>query len=173
MLLAAGEYENFLNVDVWTMIFAWINLIILFLILRKILFKPVKNMIDKRQNEIDTMYENAEKNQADAEALKKDYETKLEKANEESEAIIRDATRKAQLKEEEILHEAQDNAAKVLSRAEEQIDMEKKQALNDIKDEVSNMAVAIASAVLERDVKEEENKDIIDSFIETLGDKND
>lgn len=166
-----GEFEPFLNVDVWTMIFAWVNLLILFFVLKKILFKPIKNMIDKRQEEITNLYDDANKSKEDAKALKEDYETKLEKANEESEQIIRDATRKAQLKEEEILHEAQENAAKVLARAEEQIDMEKKQALNDIKDEVSDMAVAIASAVLERDVKEEENQEIIDNFIEGLGDK--
>jgi len=170
-VLMEEQYESFLDVDFWTMIFAWANLVILFLILKKILFKPLKNMIDKRQSEISDLYADAEKSKKDAAELRADYETKLEKATEESEKIIRDATRKAQLKEEEILHEAQENASKVLARAEEQIDMEKKQALNDIKDEVSGMAVAIASAVLERDVKEDENQDIINNFIENLGDK--
>lgn len=166
-----GEYQGFVSIDIWTMIFAWCNLIILFLVLKKILFKPLKNMIDTRQREIDDMYSDANKSKTDAENIRATYEQRLQRANEESEQIIRDATRKAQLKEEEILQEAHEMAAKTLKHAEEQIDMEKKQALNDIKDQVSDMAVAIASAVLERDVKKEENADIIDSFIQNLGDE--
>lgn len=166
-----GEYQSFVSIDIWTMIFAWCNLIILFLVLKKILFKPLKNMIDTRQREIDDMYSDANKSKTDAENIRATYEQRLQRANEESEQIIRDATRKAQLKEEEILQEAHEMAAKTLRHAEEQIDMEKKQALNDIKDQVSDMAVAIASAVLERDVKKEENADIIDNFIQNLGDE--
>ena len=166
----AGEYESFVSIDIWTMIFAWCNLIILFFILKKLLFKPIMNMIDQRKKEIDDMYTDASTSKEQAETMRADYEVKLTRANEESEQIIRDATRKAQLKEEEILRDAQAQASKTLRRAEEQIEMEKKHALNEIKDEVSGMAVAIASAVLERDVKAEENSAIIDNFIESLGD---
>ena len=166
----AGEYESFVSIDIWTMIFAWCNLIILFFILKKLLFKPIMNMIEQRRKEIDDMYSDASTSKEQAETMRADYEVKLTRASEESEQIIRDATRKAQLKEEEILRDAQAQASKTLRRAEEQIEMEKKHALNEIKDEVSGMAVAIASAVLERDVKAEENSAIIDNFIENLGD---
>ncbi len=168
-----GEYESFVSIDIWTMIFAWCNLIILFFVLKKLFFKPLKNMIDTRQKQIDDMYADADKSKADAALLKEDYETKLSKATEESETIIRDATRRAQLKEEEILMDAREAASETMKRAEEQIEMEKKQALNDIKDEVADMAVAIASAVLERDVDKSENSQMIDEFIANLGDDND
>ena len=161
--------EAFVGVNFWTMIFAWINLLILYLFLKKLLFKPMKNMIDSRQKEIDDMYSDAETARSNAADLKAEYEEKISKANEESEQILKSAVRRAQLKEEEILKEANAQAARTLERAEEQIELEKKQALNDVKNEVSAMAIGIASAVIERDVSENEHKKLIDDFINNIG----
>ena len=59
MSIVMDAFESFVGVNVWTMLFAWCNLLILYLFLKKILFKPMKNMIDSRQKEVDDMYENA------------------------------------------------------------------------------------------------------------------
>ena len=162
-------FESFVGVNFWTMLFAWCNLLVLYLFLRKLLFKPVKNMIDSRQKEIDDLYADAEKNREDAALMKADYEEKLNRANEESEEILKKAVRRAQLREEEILHEANDKAARVMKRAEEQVEMEKKRMVNEIKNEVSEMAIDIAGAVIERDVSREEHEALIDEFIRTMG----
>ena len=71
------DFEDFISVNPITMVFAWINLLILYLILKKLLFKPVKNMIDSRQKEIDDMYSDAEGSKEKAEAMKLEYEEKL------------------------------------------------------------------------------------------------
>lgn len=163
------KFEGFIGTNFWTMIFAWINIFILYLILKKLLFKPVKNMIDSRQKEVDDMLKDAEDAKTNAEAMEAEYKEKLEAANVESEEIVKNAIRKAQLKEEEILKEADNAAAKKLERAEEQIAMEKKQALCDVKDEVADIALSIAAQVIERDVSEEEHKQLIDDFIDKLG----
>ena len=163
-------FEAFVGVNFWTMIFAWCNLLILYFVLRKLLFKPVKNMIDSRQKEIDDMYSDAEKLRADSEVMKADYEEKLSHAREESEEILKHAVRRAQLREEEILREANDKASRVMKRAEEQVEMEKKRAINEVKNEVSDMAIGIASAVIERDISREEHEALIDEFIRTMGD---
>ena len=162
-------FESFVGVNFWTMIFAWCNLLVLYFFLRKLLFKPVKNMIDSRQKEIDDMYADAEKSREDADAMKADYEEKISHAKEESEEILKNAVRRAQLREEEILREANDKAARVMKRAEEQVELEKKRAINEVKDEVSDMAIGIASAVLERDISREEHETLIDEFIRTMG----
>lgn len=164
-----NEFENFVGVNFWTMIFAWCNLLILYFFLKKLLFVPIKNMIDSRQKEIDDIYSDAESSKEKAEALRTEYEEKISSANEESEEILKNAHRRAQLKEEEILKEAQAKAARTLERAEEQIELEKKRALNDVKNELSEMAIGIASAVIERDVSAEEHKELIDDFIENMG----
>ncbi len=162
-------FEAFVGVNFWTMIFAWCNLLVLYLVLRKLLFKPVKNMIDSRQQEIDGMYSDAERSRADADAMKADYEEKISRAKEESEEILKNAVRRAQLREEEILREANDKAARVMKRAEEQVEMEKKRAINEVKDEVSDMAIGIAAAVIERDIDRKEHEALIDEFIRTMG----
>ena len=162
-------FESFVGVNFWTMLFAWCNLLILYLFLRKLLFKPVKNMIDSRQKEIDDMYADAEKSRGDAALMKADYEEKLSRANEESEEILKKAVRRAQLREEEILHDANDKAAHVMKRAEEQAELEKKRMVNEIKNEVSDMAISIAAAVIERDVSNDEHKELIDDFISHMG----
>ena len=162
-------FESFVGVNFWTMLFAWCNLLILYLFLRKLLFNPVKNMIDSRQKEIDDMYAEAEKSREDAAVMRADYEEKISRANEESEEIVKKAIRRAQLREEEILHEAGDKAARVMKRAEEQVELEKKRMINEIKNEVSEMAIDIAGAVIERDVSREEHEALIDEFIRTMG----
>lgn len=163
------KFETFVGVNIWTMLFAWCNLLILYLFLKKLLFVPVKNMIDSRQKEIDDMYSDAESSKKSAEELKKEYENALSSAKEESEEIIKDASRKAELRSEEIIREANAEAAATLARAEEQIALEKKQAMNEMKNELSGMAVSIASAIIERDVSETEHHALIDRFIDELG----
>ena len=165
------EFESFVGVNFWTMIFAWINLLILYFILKKLLFKPVKAMIDSRQKEVDDMYSDAENAKIAASEMKSEYEEKLNRANEESEEIIRRATRKAMLREEEILKAADEEARRALERAKEQAELEKKRALNEIKDEVSDIAIGIASAVIERDVSADEHRELIDEFIRNMGDE--
>ncbi len=164
-------FESFVGVNFWTMIFAWCNLAILYFFLRKLLFVPVKKMIDTRQKEIDDMYANAENSQQAAMTLKAEYEEKMERANEESEEILKKAVRRAQLREEDILREANDKAVRTLKRAEEQVELEKKRAINEVKDEVSDMAIGIAAAVIERDINKEEHTALIDDFIKNMGDE--
>ncbi len=163
------KFEAFVGVNFFTMIFAWINLLILYLFLRKILFNPIKNMIDSRQKEIDDMYSDAESSRTTANELKVEYEEKIGKASEESEEILKKAVRRAQLREEEIVKEANEKAEKILDRAAEQVELEKKRVINEVKDEVSEMAISIASAVIERDVKRDEHEKLINEFIDGMG----
>lgn len=165
----SNKFESFVGANPFTMIFAWVNLLILYFILKKLAFKPIKKMIDTRQQEVDDMYANAESAQAVAEAARVEYEAKLEAANEESEEILKRAVRRAQLREEEILRDADAKAQRTLERAEEQIELEKKRAINEVKDEVSGMAIEIAAAVIERDVDKSEHESMIDDFIKNIG----
>ena len=169
MEVVLDKFEAFVGVNFFTMIFAWINLVILYVFLKKLLFKPVKNMIDSRQQEIDDMYSKAETAEKSANEMKTEYEEKLSSADAESEEILRRAVRRAELREEEILKEANQKAARVMERAEEQIELEKKRAVNDVKDEVSSIALGIAEAVIERDINKNDHNSLIEEFIDKLG----
>jgi F-type H+-transporting ATPase subunit b len=165
------KFESFVGVNFWTMIFAWINLLVLYLVLKKILFKPIKNMIDSRQKEIDDMYSDAESSKEAAHTLQAEYEEKMNAVSEESEELLRRAVRKATLREEEIIKDAEKKAERIIERAEAEIELEKKRAMNEIKDEVSALAINIAEAVIERDVDKSEHESLIDSFIDTVGEE--
>ena len=165
------KFEDFVGVNLWTMLFAWLNLLILYLILKKIAFKPLKNMIDSRQKEVDEMYSNAENAENEAGELRREYEEKLSGAKAESEEILKNAQRRAILREEEIIKEAEAEAGRIMERAEAEIELERRRAVNDVKDEVSEIAISIAEAVIERDINENEHKELINSFIEKMGDE--
>lgn len=166
-------FESFVGVNFWTCLFTLVNLFILYNFMKKLLFKPVQSMIDSRQKEIDDLYADAGRSKAEAEALKTQYEGQLSEANAERERILKAAHQRALQQQETMLREAQEQAARTLKRADEQIELEKKQARNELKNEVSDMAVQIAGAVLARDVKPAEHEALIDSFIDGLGDSHD
>ena len=166
-------FESFVGVNFWTCLFTLVHLFILYKFMKKLLFKPVQNMIDSRQKEIDDLYADAGRSKAEAEALKTQYEGQLSEANAERERILKAAHQRALQQQETMLREAQEQAARTLKRADEQIELEKKQARNELKNEVSDMAVQIAGAVLARDVKPAEHEALIDSFIDGLGDSHD
>ena len=166
-------FESFVGVNFWTCLFTLVNLFILYKFMKKLLFKPVQNMIDSRQKEIDDLYADAGRSKAEAEALKTQYEGQLSETNAERERILKAAHQRALQQQETMLREAQEQAARTLKRADEQIELEKKQARNELKNEVSDMAVQIAGAVLARDVKPAEHEALIDSFIDGLGDSHD
>lgn len=172
-LLAVLDTEPFVGVNFWTIIFAWCNLLILYLFLKKLLFVPIKNMIDSRQSEIDGMYSDAEESRKSAAELLSQYEGKISEAEEESDRILKGAQRRAELKEEAIINQAKAEADRIIERAEELVALEKRQAINEVKDEVSAMALDIAAAVIGRDVSEDEHKDMIDEFIENMGRRSD
>ena len=163
------KFEDFIGVNPFTMLLAWVNLFILYVFLKKLLFKPVKNMIDSRQKEIDDMYKDAEDAKTAAGEMKAEYEDKIAKVGDECDEILKNAHRRAELREEEILREADAKAKRALERADEQIALQKKNAINEVKDEISDMALDIAKAVIERDISKKDHEGLIDDFINKLG----
>ena len=165
-----AETLPFVTIDVWTIIFTWGNLLVLFLLMKKFLFKPVRKMMLDRENEVKAMYDNAEKSMTDAENLKTEYESKLSSAKTEAEDIVKSATRSAALKSEEIISDAHARAQEIIERADKQIEAERRNAENELKNEVSDIALAIASKVIESELDEEKHKKLIDGFIAEMGD---
>ena len=163
------KFQEFVSIAPWTMIFTWINLIILVLVMKKLLFKPVLNILEQRENEVSSMYEKAEQAQKNAEALESDYTEKLSLAKEEAARIVKDASREALLKGEEIVSEAQHKAAAALKKAETEIEREKKAAVNEIKSDIASMAVSIAQKVIEKDINESDYERLVEEYIESSG----
>ena len=164
-------FESFLGVNPWTALFILLNTLTIFFVARKFLFGPVMKIIEDRQKEIDDMYANADAAKNNAAALEQEYKLKLSAAVETGEKIVKDATARAQSREEEILRQANAEASAILDKAAADIAMEKKKAINDAKDEISGMAVAIAEKVVGRELNAADQKGLIDDFINELGDQ--
>ena len=154
-------FESFVGIDPWTALFTFCNMMITFAVLKKFLFKPVKKMIDDRQAEIDTMYADADAAKQKAAELEQEYQQHLQSIRDERDTLLREATARAQKREEEIVGEA---------AAEADIAQERKKAVNDLKNEIGGIAVDIAGKVVEREINETDHKALIDEFIRNVGD---
>lgn len=162
-------FESFIGVNFWTALFVLLNTLAIFFVAKKFLFVPVKEMIDSRRKEIDDMYDAAGQAEADAQAMRNDYQQKLADAQQTSERIVKDAIVRGQKREEEIISQAQQQAAQIMHKAESDIAQEKKKALNDAKNEISDIALAIAGKVVGRELTAADQSDLVDSFIDRLG----
>ena len=162
-------FESFIGVNFWTALFVLLNTLLLLYVATKFLFVPVKNMIDSRQKEIDDMYAAASDAQAQAEAMQTEYQQKLSSAQATSERLVKEAMARGQAREEEIIRKANADAAAIMDKASADIAMEKKKALNDAKDEISGLAMAIAGKVVGRELTDADQSTLIDSFIDELG----
>lgn len=163
------ETLDFVSFVPWQMIMQWGNLLILFLLVKKFLFKPVQNILNQRQAEVDKLYADANEAKDAANAMRADYEKHLAQAKEEAGEIVKTASVQAQRRSDELVNEAQQKAAALLARADAEIAQEKKKAINEIKDEISGMAVDIASKVVEREISAKDHEKLIEEFIKNVG----
>ena len=160
----------FVSIDLWTIIMQWGNLLILLLLFKKFLFKPVMSILEARENEIKKMYDEAEAARSDADEMKSEYTAKLNTARDEAEEIVKNAVKTAKSSSDEIISDAQQKAVSIMERANEKIEIERKTAINQAKNELSDMALTIAGKVIERDINADDHNAMIDKFIEELGD---
>ena len=164
-----GQFEAFVGVNFWTALFILLNTLVIFFVAKKFLFGPVMKIIQTRQQEIDDMYTQADSAKEEAVKLQAEYEDKLSQAAATSERLVKEATVRAQGREEEIIREANQRAEAIRAKASADIAQEKKKALNDAKDEISVIALAIAGKVVGRELDAEDQRNLVDSFIEELG----
>ncbi len=103
--------------------------------------------------------------------MKQQYEKHLATAREEADAMVRSATQTAQRRSDAIVAEASQQAAHLKQKAEAEIAMERRQMMSDVRGEISDMAVAIASKVVEREIDAKDHASLVDEFIRNVGDE--
>ena len=135
-------FESFIGINFWTAFFVLMNTLAIFFVAKKFLFVPVKNMIDSRQKEIDAMYDAAGAAKESAQALENEYKEKLAQAQQTSDRMVKEAVARGQNRQDEIISQANAEARAILDKAAADIAQEKKKALNDAKNEISEMAMA-------------------------------
>lgn len=162
-------FQELLGVNPFDAVFTLLNTIVLFAVLKHFLFKPVEKVMEQRQEEVDQIYIEAEDAKAAAEADKAAYSEKLAHAKEEAVDIIKAAQERADRLGEEIVSDAKIKADDMIKRADAEIAQERKKAVNELKNEISVISLGIAEKMLDREINEADHDELINRFIEEMG----
>jgi len=162
---------DIISVNIWHIVISLANLVILFLILKKLLFKPVNKIVDKRQKEIESEYKKAEKTQAEADAIKAEWEGKMATAEAEADKIIRDAVERADSRNEVMLYESREKADQIIRKAKADIERERKDARETIKKEIVDVSQTLSEQIIGREINMDDHRELIDKAIDKIGEE--
>jgi len=162
------EVKPLINLD-YELLFQLVNTFLVYLLLKKLLFKPVTDLMNSRAAEVENNLSMGEKAKLEGEEYKKQYESKIESAKQESQDIIKQATIRAEQKSEEIVSGAKTEASRLIERAQEEVQRERQKVMNELKNDISSIALLAASKVIEQDLDETKHEKLINDFIKEVG----
>ncbi|MFI3313743.1 MAG: F0F1 ATP synthase subunit B [Eubacteriales bacterium] len=163
------DYQALVGIAPWTFIAQICNLFITMMLFKKFLFAPVKKVIADRQAQVDSLYLDAETAKTAALESQTSYEALLTGAKTEAAELVRTATATAQSRGDQMVREAKEEATAIKNKATADIALEKKKALNQVKNEISEIAMDIASKVVEREIDQKDHQKLVEEFIEKMG----
>lgn len=164
------EYLEIISVNIWKILASLANLAILYTLLKKFLYKPVKNVIAQRQAQLDEQYAAAAAAQQTADEARDAYTARLEGAQAEADGIIHEATVTATRRGEQIVADARERAAGIVRAGEAEAAMEKKKAQESIRRDITEVSAALAEQLLGREMTTDDHSAMIDSFLQGIGD---
>mgnify|MGYP002537493018 CR=1 FL=1 len=162
-----------ISVNLWQILISLCNLLLLFLIIKRFLYKPVKKVLAQRQAALQEQYDAAASAQTDAEENRSKWEQKLHGAQEEADNLLKKATAAADRRGEQIVSEAKEKAEGIIRQAEDQAVLERKKAAAGIKKEIADVSTALTEKMIGRELREEDHRAMIDSFIREIGEDDD
>ena len=159
-----------ISVNLWQILISLANLLVIFLILKKFLFKPVTKVMDDRKAMVDKQFADAEAAQAQADANRAQWAEKLASADDEARARIADADETARRHGERVVADAKDKAAGIIRQAEAEAVLERQKAEAGIKREIAAVGTQLAEKMLEREMTATDHEKMIQSFLDEMGD---
>lgn len=165
------EFQDLVTLAPWTFIFQICNLLILTAAVKHFLFKPVQNILQKRKEQVEDTYANAEKAEGEALAMREECEKRLSGARDEASEIVKTATVRATARTEEMMTAARAEVAALKTKADAEIASERRKAAGELKNDISQMVLDIAGKVVEKEIDPSTHKDLIDDFIRRVGDE--
>ena len=162
-------YQSLVSVNPITLIAAICNLFIQLFVFKKFFWDKVLAVIDARREAADKEITEAEDAKAEALAIKQTYEQNMLQARAQADQILQSAQKSAVARSEEIIGQAQQQAAQIKAKASADIEQEKKKAINEAKDEIGGLAMDIAGKVVEKEINEADHKKLIEDFINKVG----
>ena len=153
-----------LNLD-WNIVWTFVNIIVLYLLLKLFLFKPLNRMMEKRSASIAATIDEANKKNEEADAIKAEYQQALQNAKDESKEFLKQARETAAAQSEGILEDARQQAASLLENAHKTIALEQEKALRNSSAEIAELAMLAASKVIEEKTDTDVDRKLVESFL--------
>ena len=146
-----------------------LSMLVMFTLLSYFLFNPVRDMLEKRKQRVADDCDAAKREKEDAIAFKEEYDQKLKQVDKEAEAILSAARKRAMQNEAKIVAEAKEEAARIIARANAEIELEKKRALDDMKQEMITIAAMMAEKVVAASIDTNVQESLIDETLKEMG----
>ena len=159
-----------ISINLWQILISLANLLLIFLILKKLLWTPVKKVMQQRRDMVDKQFADAAAAEAKANEDKAQWAEKLATADDEAAARIADADETARRHGERVIAEAKDKAAGIIRQAEAEAELERQKATASIRDEIADVSAELAQKMLEREISVDDHRAMIASFLDEVGD---
>ena len=163
------QYSDVISLNIWSIVISLCNLIVIYLILRKFLYNPVKKALDERKASVDAVYDDARSAREEAERAREELTGRLKGAEAEAQSIKAEAEARARAREERELEAAKEKAAGIVRAAQAEAQSEKKRAEQDMRSAVTELSSAIAEKLLEREINTDDRDRMVDEFIDEIG----
>lgn len=161
-----------IKIDI-NLVFTIINLLVLYLLMKKFLFGPIIKVMDVRKAMIDQQFAGAKEQEDQAKALKEQYEGALKSAREESFQIMEQARKEAKAQADKTVEDTQAKVSAMLAKAQEGINTERENAMRQMKDDVASLAMEAAGKIIGKNSGADQDLSLYDQFIEKAGDPDD
>ena len=158
-----------IKIDI-NLVFTIINLLVLYLLMKKFLFGPIIKVMDVRKAMIDQQFAGAKEQEDQAKALKEQYEGALKSAREESFQIMEQARKEAKAQADKTVEDTQAKVSAMLAKAQEDINTERENAMRQMKDDVASLAMEAAGKIIGKNSGADQDLSLYDQFIEKAGD---
>ncbi len=163
------KVQDLVTLVPWTFVAQILNLFLQAFLIKKFLFKPINEVLQKRREAADAQIREAQEAKSEADAIKSEYEQNMAVAREQANEIVARAQKTASDQSDEILAKASEEARAIRAKAQADIEQERKNAVSEMKNEISNVAMDIAGKVIEREISAEDHRKLIEEFIENVG----
>ncbi|WP_288573111.1 F0F1 ATP synthase subunit B [uncultured Weissella sp.] len=167
-IVLAGASEG---LALGNMLFVLVAFLVLMLLLKKYAWGPVVKMMEKRAEKVAHDLDTAEEARQQAEEMAAKRSEQLQSARTEANSIVSDAKTAAGKQRDQIVADAQADAQATKEQASAQIAQERSEAMADVKSEVAELSVTIAQKIIQKELKLDDQKALIDAYIEGLGNK--
>lgn len=164
-----NETQELVAIIPWTFLAQILNLFIQLLLMKKFLFHPISEVLEKRKAIADAVIHDAQITKRKANSLKSDCEARLSLAETQASQLLQQAQKDAAYQSDSIIKDAQKQAAGIKAKAEAEIRTERRHAVNELRNEIGTIAMDIAGKVVEREINKEDHRKLIDEFIEHVG----